>query len=451
MIYVVLFLFLLGITLVKGKRSFIDFYLLYCLFFDVFIRYTGPQRTNFSYLLYFLVLVYVAQYLLINWPTFVGTARKLLVVSAIFLGYMTIAPVLRGGSLDQSLRNFAVNSASILVLPIAYHYYSQRGRIHDLLKIVGITTILWVVAVLFFTLQRIDTISGKMGSDSFGMNILYFGEMSNRGALSYIGLMLLAYPVVVKQFYGIAKQIYNVSCIFIIVVMLIALKRFTLIAVGAGLINVMLKTGVRLRSKILLLMGISALAMTILAFTPLPRVIVDSYYKRGGERKISVDAIENDVRLVEPIYIIQGSISQGVFGFIFGSQNTREFDIESEEHYLIGRNIHNQYGQYLLIYGLLGVYLYLSLFWISYRDVTNKKKRLAEVKIDPLKWLTFQNIVIVFVVGGMVGGHIHMTYRSLAFILIGGLGGNFTKATTQYSNPPKTCRSLTVNGSPLID
>lgn len=42
-------------------------------------------------------------------------------------------------------------------------------------------------------------------------------------------------------------------------------------------------------------------------------------------------------------------------------------------------------------------------------------------------WLTFQNILFVFIIGGMVGGHIHPTYRSIVMMVAGGIAGYFTK------------------------
>lgn len=435
MIYFVLLLFVCVLFLLSPKYNIIDLYPLYCVFFDVSVRFAGSQQINYQYLQYALVLIFAISYILRYWISFKGDGYIILIASVLFLAIMTIFPIIRGAGIDPSLRSFAINSASILILPISFHYYSHKGNVDNLLKIIGFTAVFWAFATIIFTILKIDTRLTKLGSESFGLGIFYFGEMGSRGALSYIGLFLISYPLVNQKLSGYFRVVYNASCVFLIAIMLISLKRFTLVAVLMATFNYLLNGGINIRKKIgLLLIMVFALSAMLL-FTSLPQLVVKSYYNRGAERNFSGDAVQQDVRIYEPLYIIQSSLNEGFFGFLFGSQTTRTFDIESELHYIVGRQIHNQYGQYLLMYGFFGLIVYLSLFGITYRSGVKHIQMLKKTKNDnPVEWVSFQNMTLVFLVGGMVGGHIHVTYRALAFIVMGSFGGRFCLLANKLKN-----------------
>ena len=179
--------------------KFIDMILLYCLFFDITIRFAGKQGVNYSYVQPFIILVYVTLYIIRMWPHFDHNCKRLFFYTIGFLILTVLIPVFKGATLDSTLRIFAVDSQSILVLPIAYHYYSTDGDVENLFKIICYVTIIWVAAVVIFTLLKIDVIGTHMGSDDFGLGLLYFGEMSNRGAISYISLLFIASPIILLQ------------------------------------------------------------------------------------------------------------------------------------------------------------------------------------------------------------------------------------------------------------
>lgn len=214
-----------------------------------------------------------------------------------------------------------------------------------------------------------------------------------------------------------------------LVVLLIALKRFSLVAISMALSNFILNSGIKIRRKAAFLIVLALMFAGLLYFTDLPRIITQSYFSRGAETKISVEAVQTDVRIYEPIYVLGDAMEKGLLALLFGSQTTSEFDIDTESHFIIGRRIHSVYGQYLLQYGLFGLLVYLSLFSMSYRlgrKWLSNARKLGEF-VDPIEWVTFLNIILVFVIGGMVGGHSHVTYRSFAFLVMGALGGAFSE------------------------
>ena len=427
-IYLILLIFLFCLWLFRGKMKFIDMILLYCLFYDITIRFAGKQGVNYSYVQPFIILVYVTLYIIRMWPHFDHNCKRLFFYTIVFLILTVLIPVLKGASLDSTLRIFAVNSQSILILPIAYHYYSTAGDVENLFKIICYVTILWVAAVVIFTILKIDVIGTRLGSEDFGLGLLYFGEMSNRGAISYISLLFIASPIILLQNKGIIRILLFISIISIFAVIMISLKRFSVLAIGFAIVNLLFLSGIKLKRRYVLFGIFSIVIVALLYFTPLPDLIVQSYYHRGAEEKVSIEAVQEDVRLYEPIYVFEYALSKGIDAVLFGSQTSRIIDISSQESYLPGRNIHNQYAQFILVYGIIGLIFYLMIFITIYRICSIYIKNLKNISYyNAWYWLTFQNILFVFIISGMVGGHIHPTYRSIVMMVSGGIAGYFTK------------------------
>ncbi len=427
-IYLILLIFLFCLWLFRGKMKFIDMILLYCLFFDITIRFAGEQRVNYSYVQPFIILIYVTLYIIRMWPNFDHNCKRLFFYTIGFLILSVLIPVLKGASLDSALRIFAMESQSIVILPIAYHYYSTDGDVDNLVKIICYVIILWVAALVIFTILRIDVIGNILGSEDFGLGLLYFGEMSNRGAISYISLLFIASPIILLQNKGIIRILLFISIISIFAVIMISLKRFSVIAIYLGTINMLFLSGIKLKRRFVLIGIFSMVVVALLYFTPLPDLIVQSYYHRGAEKKVSIEAVQDDVRLYEPFFAFGYASSKGIDAVLFGSQTSGIMDISSEKYYIPGRDIHNQYAQYILVYGIVGLILYLMIFVTIYRICAKYAKYTKNIiYINAWYWLTFQNILFVFIIGGIVGGHIHPTYRTIVMMVSGGISGYFAK------------------------
>lgn len=427
-IYLILLIFLFCLWLFRGKMKFIDMILLYCLFFDITIRFAGKQGVNYNYVQPFIILIYVTLYIIRMWHYFDHNCKRLFFYTIGFLILTVLIPVFKGATLDSTLRIFAVDSQSIIILPIAYHYYSTKGDVDNLFKIICYVTILWVAAVIIFTLLKIDATLLNMGTEGFGLGLIYFGEMSNRGAISYISLLFVASPIIFLQEKGIVRFLLFISIISIFAVIMISLKRFSVVAIGLATINLLLFSGIKLKRRFVLIGIFSMVVVALLYFTPLPDLIVESYYRRGAERKVSIEAVQEDVRLYEPIFALENVSSKGIGAILFGSQTGRIMDISSDKYYIPGRAIHNQYAQYILVYGIVGLFLYFMIFITIYRICANYDKHTKNIAyINTWYWLTIQNVLLIFFIAGVPGEHIQPTYRTIVMLVSGGIAGYFAK------------------------
>ncbi len=430
-----LFLFLLVPSISRGKLHFIDVYLIFSLYFDAAIVLAGSQRVNFLYAQPMITLVYSIYYFSSRMGKMSVWDKKVLYPVLGFLFVILFYPIIKGADINQTVRSFSLNYSSLIMLPIAFHHYSTRGEIKNLFVVGGYFIILWTFIVMVYSFLRIDTLTRHGGTESFGLGLFYFGDMSRRGAISYMGLALLLLPAILPAFSKQRKLILITSSVIIGVIMLISMKRFSLIALTLGMANYIISAKVKILRKVSLAANVAILIIPVFLFTNLTSMIVSAYYSRGAEKKISIEAMQEDLRFYEPLYIINYTIEGGITGMLMGRDIDDKMDIETEKYTLVDRTIHNQYGVYMLLFGFTGLVLYLLIYLRLYHITRKFRRTLSIIKgINFQYWLVFQNIVIIFLLGGIGGGHTHITYRALVLIFAGGISGHYYKMLKERRN-----------------
>jgi len=427
-------LFFLYPAISKRKISFVDYYLLYCLYFDVFLVFAGGQIINLMYMQYFLIFVFSVYYIFNNYFTFNSFHRKVLFVSILMLLVVFLSPILRGVSVNQATRDFAVFYASWIILPIAFHYYSYKGQIQNLLKTANAFILLWVLFVLIFTVFKIDISVGyKLGAESFGLSIFYFGNMATRGAITYIAFALLIVPLSYTYANSrIQRGSLLISIGFVFMILFTALKRFSLVVILLGIVNYLIKLKLRLKTKVNILISVLGMLIFLLFATDLQQIVVDSYLKRGAEKKFSQESIRYDMRIYEPLYVLEYILEGNFVEIVFGRKDDLYIDVESEIHGKTDRVIHNQYANYTIRYGLVGLIVYLFTLMLIYQYGFRFKDKLEKIGVSINDyWIVFQNLLLIFLASGMVGGHIHVTFRGMVLLFTGALCGYFYKLTKE--------------------
>lgn len=418
---------------ISGKKvSFIDNYLLFCLYFDAMEVFAGGQEALFSYFQNFLILVFSLYYFVYHVKRISKYHKRIFFATIFFLLTILFFPIFRGANINQTVRIFSINYVSLIILPISFHYYSRKGNIVNLLRSGYYFILSWVLIVLLFTLLKIDVTAEHMGSESFGGSIFYFGNMGQRGALTYISFALLLVPLIFKYLSYIKKIEIFAGSGFLLTIMSVALKRFSFVTVILGLINYFLKSSLGLKLKIGIFSGTAVIVLLLYFTTNLKEITLQSYEKRGTESKFKVEAIENDLRIYEPLYALQYVFEGSAIEIFFGTKSEGIIDINSEMHTVSARRIHNAYAAIILSSGLLGLFAYLYIFFVLYRMTLRLKQKLLKRNINVNEyWIVFQNLVLIFIVAGMVGGHIHITYRGMVLLFAGGISGYFYKLLNQ--------------------
>jgi hypothetical protein len=420
----------------KRQSNFVDIFLLYCLYFDATTVFAGGQLVNYLYFQHFLMLIFSIYYF-VNYFNFHDSKYiRYFIFVVLFMLVLVLFPVFKGESLNSSVRDFSVNFTSLVILPISFHYYSTVGKLSNLLKSGYYFLIIFSLLVIFFTAFGIhESASYTIIRDRdfvHGGGILFFGNMGVRGGITYISFAALIIPLLFQNRIRVNKVFLMGVIIFIFIVLFVNLKRFSFVVIILGLLNFLFKSNLSFRNKFKWVSGLVFLLVLLFGSTIFRGITAQRYQERGGERKFSLEVIESDLRIYEPLYVLEYVFDGNFTEMLIGPETSRVMDVYSDIHNVAQRQIHNQYGQYLLVYGIIGLSLYLLILSIMYYSTRKIYLRLKKLKIgDNQLWIFFQNMILIFALSGMVGGHVHVTFRGMVFYFSAGIAGYFYKVLKQ--------------------
>ena len=410
-----LFIFLLPYF--NRNIHFVDILILFFLYFDV-MMYFIQHKPTFNYFENMMMLLFATIYLV--------QIRKIKInyfaIVFVYILIILLFPFIQGDNINQSIRIFSIHFSSLIVLPIAFHHYSTRGKIDRLFNSIFWFIVIWCLFVLVATPFKL----GGEGSERVGGTFFYFGMMGNRGGLTYISFMLLTVPLIIKYLTPIKKYILFALVLLILIIFAAVLKRFVFFVLAFGLFNYLIKSSLKLGYKLQLLAIFVIFAALLVTNRNLQNLFEERYVQRGGEREFSEEAITTDLRIYEPYYVFQEIRQRNPLNILIGSKQRAVMDIQHNEVMFEEREIHNEYATIALKSGIIGLIIYLSIFITLYLKTSRIRKKLNRFNIRTIDlWIVFQNILLLFVIEGMVGGHIHVTFRGSVFLLTGAISGVF--------------------------
>lgn len=412
-----LFPLFIPILLYYNKQiSFIDIVPLFYFYFDIFDVFVSHSPT-FLYLEYFVILFYFIYYLFKkNFGKLIYgfNSYYFLIIS------LLIVPILQGSSINEVIRNFALNLASIIILPLSFSYFSKQNNLKYIYLSTFILITFYVIFVLFATPLKL----GGERSEFVAGTTFYFGHLAARGGITYIAFVILLIPILFSNLKILNKIIIIISTITIVIFFLSVLKRFVFVILLIGVANYFFRPSMKMKYKFSIVLVGSILSIILLTNEFVLRTTENRYLERGADRKFSQESVESDIRIFEPYYVTKTILEKkSFFEVAFGQFNTFTFDIE-HNNVFEERKIHNYYAYLISTSGFLGLALYLTIFFNYYRIVRMYYKKLKMINNSYLKyWIIIQNLTFIFFIAGMVGGHVHVSLRGLVFLYMGAIGG----------------------------
>ena len=400
----------------------LDIMPLFFLYFDatsIFVKH----YPSYQYLEYSLVLIISLIYIFGQ-----NSGRKLRgfgVFTFLLLVGLGI-PIFQGVSLDPVLRNFSYTFAAMIMLPLGFDHYSKTGNIDKLLFFTFLFIVGNVLFVLFASPQRL----GGFTSERFLGTTFYFGYVGIRGGVTTMGFVMLLTPLVFKVLKKYWQRIVFLMALgFVLVLFFFVLKRFVFLILGLGLLNYIFRKGLGRKYKIYLIGFFTLLSAIFFFDIGLQKSIEIRYEERGGENKFSEEVIATDLRIYEPLYVLKDTFNKTIDKVLIGESKRPVIDIKHGGYLIKEREIHNTYAGLIFTRGILGTFFYILIYVSLYRFA---KKTYSKLKMRSKKfqnyWIVFQNLVLIFVLQGMVGGHSHITLRGLVFLYAGAIAGYFFHA-----------------------
>lgn len=395
----------------------LDIMPLFLFYFDATHVYIG-HAPSYQYFECALILILSLYYIFVK-----NEGRRIMDfrVFAFLLLAMIAFSMLQSGSFNQTLRDLSNVYAAMILLPLSFSYYSKTGNLKKLLFSTFLLIVFYVLFVFYATPQQL----GGMQSERVAGSVFYFGHVAIRGGISYMGFVLLMVPLVLTSLRQHWHKIALLVAVgFIFIFFIFVLKRFVFIAVGLGLLNYMLHPGMKAKTKLRIGFFFALLAVLYYTDVGIRRNVQSRYEERGADKKFSETAIVTDLRIYEPIYVLRRVLKKPVFNILIGERSNVLSDFSHEGSFIKERKVHNDYAALMLTRGLIGLWLYLLVCFKLYRLIQKLYRVLKKKSAQALPyWIAFQNMVLIFVIQGMVGGHSHVSLRGLVFLYAGALGG----------------------------
>ena len=404
------------------KIDFLDIILIYFLYFDIMIVFI-VHPPSFIYFENLLILIY----------SFYSFYKRGLLINSlslpvfVFLILNILVPIYQGDDINQSFRIFSRIFSSIILLPLAISYYSNKNNLKKLFKSIYWFILLWCLFVIIATPFSL----GGFQSERVGGNVFYFGEMAMRGGVTYISFFILSIPLILKSLKKYERYILIICSLFILIIFFAVLKRIVFVIILLGAANYLFKSSIKIRFKIIstfLPLIFLIILFNISFFTNMLDIRINErlYNVSRNKDKISVNALRNDIRIFEPFYVLENLREKKYSQILFGSKERAIMDLNHYGAFYQNREIHNTYATMVMKLGIIGLFFYLLIFYKVYIYVYNLKKKLVSKNLNVGEyWILFQNLFFCFLIEGIVGGHTHTTYRGFIFLLFGAICGYF--------------------------
>ncbi len=316
--------------------------------------------------------------------------------------------------------HFEIVSLKILITSLFFivGYNLVRGEkgLYLLIRSFYIGIIIFLVAIALFNFLGIE------GKAIYGSQIAIFGP---QGTNLTKEIPLLLFPSMLLFNFNIAKRRRNIIYLLFvisIVLMLIGQKRGTLLSFGIGFLIYIYFIPNKKRILNILIISILFMAATSVLYWDL----IEEVYMSRQERYSIItegneDALETEARYWEFISVTGDLENRNIFEIFFG------IGFGSWKIYWgTSRMLHTDYMMFLNDTGLVGLFLYLFIYFKIIQIARYRKNCLS--KIDPLSQSLFGMVVLIVVVSMIQGisGFSHGTnLRAYSFLFLGGALGYF--------------------------
>ena len=421
------------------KENFVDYFILYCLFFDLNNVFTEVENIRFIFSQDIIIFIYTFYYFLFNYASISKITRNVFYFSILFLAINFFAPILYGDSFKDSFISTVQISSSFSILPIAFHHYATKGHIINLIKKAWIFIIILILGILFFTLFNIDSnyetssgiIKNSVASEDGWFN---FGNIDIRGGFTYISFLVLLFPLffILK----LKRKLIIFSALgFLTFLMILSFKRMALMIVFIGIIIWLFSTYLGTSKKIKIVFTSLVLVLFSFTFLELDKKIIERINIRGGSENMGFEAMETDIRLFEFFYIYSTS---NFYQKFLGSNSANKIILSNDNNNYIEWTVHNQYAQVLLKIGFIGIINYIMVLLYLFKYTRKYYNIISSNNLHPrynyALWLTFVTLFITFIIAGMVGGLDKVSIRGIVFIFLGAIAGHFYKNVIFLNN-----------------
>ncbi len=328
----------------------------------------------------------------------------------IFIVYLCVL-ILFSSKMIYSLSNLASTIIWMLILPISFFVINDLDKFKKLINAIALIGGLYILNIL---ISSAFNIQGK----SYSGEIFDVGNVFTEG-LNSMAYLLVASPLIV-YLNPKYKRVLILIAIIIFILVLVQLKRISIIAILAGFLINLFYSG----NRINIFFGLVLSGLILFIAYPIFESTLQKQMK-ARERRLTTQNIEEEGRYQETFIVRDEILYSGQPSTVFFGNEV----FNSPGNYANGkygrRMIHNDYNAVLHGSGILGLILFLLWpipLFIFYRKIKNSAKvYFSDKKLFDYMQVTFICFLIVGYILSISGGINAILFNAIRVVVLGAI------------------------------
>lgn len=368
---------------------------------DIFTNFYDKGEINPGNIRAVLLIFFIIGFLLSK--PFLNRTNNLIIVYLFFVFFL----VMLSSNFLVSFTSYIKFFIPFMLFPIAKYYITDYEKLNRLLKYIVIGTVIILINIIVSNIF-------KIGSSDYLEDSFYFGTGRVNITKVVSVILILAPFIIMNTVSKILKKYISIIFATSFIVVLIGLKRSSLLTTGIGLLIYLLFSPYKYRIQKQI---VFAALILLISWPLLSETILSRFEAREGVMTASsLEEFEDQARAIEFLMVKDALLTEGLKHTLFGSEifNDREF-------FNVRRMLHMDYSILLNGSGIIGFSLYLLIMILIYNE-KNKYFNSKNIKSKEINAL-FNAVFITLFIMSLAGSIYAIGLRSLIFILLGSFIG----------------------------
>jgi hypothetical protein len=347
----------------------------------------------------------------------------------VFLVYLFILTLFSSEVRSSFLSGYIKWFIPLMMYPVGLYFFRNNERLLTLNNI-------YIYSALLVCINLVAAQITGYGISAYVEKSFYTGG-AGVGITNQLALILLTYPFLFRRRFKIPVYqrwfIYLIGFLSVVFIFL-AMKRAAIVSLLAGALIYLYFT----QSRIRFIRYFIAIVILFYLILPFFQTILTERY---NARMKQMENIENEARYQEFIYILKEFRNADLNQKLFGKELFNTGPSFGKKYFHTNRMIHSDMVGFFYGAGLIGILLYLAIYYLIFRDGLKYRRLLKRDPLDrELFAIYFAILFATFLISASGSGTIGE--RCLVFLYLGAVSGVAKEKLRLISNTAKN-----INGS----
>lgn len=370
------------------------------IFADVLTNYFESATFNPGSIRAFLLLLFISYFLLKQY-IFDSLSKYII----IYLAYLFVLTFF-SSDIMFSMTIFIKVSIASLLFPIGYYYFDDLAKFRKL-------NISYIYAIVIIILSLLISNYFSLGSSDYSEGSFYFGS-AKVNITKTLASLIICSPI---MFIFIKKNINKRILAFIlavgVILVFIGVKRSALGALVIGILIYLIFTPRKSRLIKYLTYATVFVLMTAPFYLP---IIEQRFEARENRLQFESETLYGEGRYYEVFMVFNAMYRDDLIHKLFGSELFND-----RKYFNVNRMLHTDYMTLLNGSGIIGLLLFMGIYWQLFREKNKYLKRIKNIELFSEFNSVFISIIVAMIILSVAGTIHQIGSRGFMFMYLGAM------------------------------